>query len=156
MPIKARFVHVNIVARDFKRLSSFYVKVFGCIPVPPKRDLKGKWLDRATGIDMAHIEGVHLRLPGTGATLEIFQYGSREEGRKSINREGFAHIAFRVDDPLYALEEVIKEGGCRVGNPVTVNVPDAGSVLFVYARDPEGNIIELQRWDTSDDAYRCT
>jgi predicted enzyme related to lactoylglutathione lyase len=150
MTIKARFVHVNIVAKDYKRLKNFYIKVFGCTTVPTERDLEGEWLDRATGIDTAHIRGVHLRLPGTGATLEIFQYGSQEGGIKSINREGFTHIAFRVDDPSAALEKVIAEGGGLVGEPVTVDVHGAGRISFVYARDPEGNIIELQRWNEAD------
>jgi hypothetical protein len=33
-----------------------------------------------------------------------------------------------------------------VGEIVTTNIQDAGSITFVYARDPEGNIIELQKW----------
>ena len=153
MPIPAQFVHVNIVAQDFERLSAFYRKVFGCTPLPPVRDLEGNWLDRATGIDAAHIRGVHLRLPGpgeNGPTLEIFQYNSQEEGKKSINRSGFAHIAFRVDDPVSAIEEVTAEGGGQVGEPVTVDVPGAGTVSFVYAKDPEGKIIELQKWSEKD------
>jgi len=146
----ARFVHVNIVAKDFKKLSDFYRKVFGCTPMPPERDLEGGWLDTATGIKNAHIKGVHLRLPGTGEngpTLEIFQYNSHTEGKKSINLSGFAHIAFSVDDPVTALETVIAEGGGRVGEPVTVDVQGAGTVSFVYAKDPEGNVIELQKWE---------
>jgi len=30
---------------------------------------------------------------------------------------------------------------------VTVNIPDAGTITFIYMTDPEGNIIELQRWE---------
>ena len=150
MSFSARFVHVNIVAKDFKRLCDFYVKVLGCIPVPPERDLKGGWLDRATGIEGAHIRGMHLRLPGyseDGPTLEIFQYDDEEEAPKSINRTGFAHIAFSVEDPLSLLEKVIAEGGGRLGEPVKFDVPGVGTIVFVYAKDPEGNIIELQKWE---------
>ena len=31
------FGHVNIVARDWKRLLRFYQDVFGCEPGPPRR-----------------------------------------------------------------------------------------------------------------------
>jgi predicted enzyme related to lactoylglutathione lyase len=149
MPVSARFVHVNIVARDYKKLSGFYRNVFGCTPVPPERDLEGGWLDSATGIEDAHIRGEHLRLPGTGddgPTLEIFQYDEYEEGSKNVNCTGFAHIAFSVDDPISALETVIAEGGGRVGQPVTFDIQGVGTLVFVYARDPEGNILELQKW----------
>jgi len=153
MPFSSRFVHINIVARDFKRLSGFYRKVFGCTPVPPERVLEGGWLDRATGIKDAHIRGVHLRLPGTGEdgpTLEIFQYDEEEEIPKNVNCTGFAHIAFSVDDPVSMLETVIAEGGDRVGEPVKVAVQGAGTIVFVYAKDPEGNIIKLQKWSMPD------
>jgi catechol 2,3-dioxygenase-like lactoylglutathione lyase family enzyme len=77
-----KFTHVNLIARDWKRLAQFYQEVFGCTPVPPERNYSGVWLDRATGVDNARIEGVHLRLPGhgnQGPTLEIFQYGDMPE-----------------------------------------------------------------------------
>ena len=150
MSVSARFVHVNIVAKDFKKLCDFYVKVLGCTPVPPERDFRGGWLDKATGIEGAHIRGMHLRLPGTGEkgpTLEIFQYDDEKEGSKEVNRTGFAHIAFSVEDPLSLLEKVIAEGGGRLGEPVTFDVPGVGTIVFVYAKDPEGNIIELQKWE---------
>ncbi len=78
-----RYAHTNIVAKDWKRLAAFYREVFGCIAVPPERNLSGGWLDRATGIEGAHLAGIHLRLPGcgqAGPTLEIFQYLADPEG----------------------------------------------------------------------------
>ena len=77
-----RYVHTNIVAQDWRSLADFYILVFDCTPVPPERDLSGEWLDRATGIEGAHIRGIHLRLPGhdeCGPTLEIFQYDTDHE-----------------------------------------------------------------------------
>ena len=32
------------------------------------------------------------------------------------------------------------------GEIVVKEIPDAGIVTFVYAKDPEGNFIELQNW----------
>ena len=88
------------MAEDWRRLAAFYRDIFGCVPVPPERDLQGEWLDRATGLRDAHIRGMHLRLPGygdDGPTLEIFEYG-RPSGRaaKTIDMPGLAHLAFAV------------------------------------------------------------
>lgn len=63
-----------------------------------------------------------------------------------INRPGFAHIAFEVDDVEITLAEIINAGGSRVGELVTADYPNNIEAVFVYARDPEGNIIELQSW----------
>jgi predicted enzyme related to lactoylglutathione lyase len=150
MSVKAKYVHTNIVAMDYRKLSNFYIKVFGCCPVPPERDHYGEWVERATGVKNAQIKGIHLRLPGfgdAGPTLEIFQY-SHAAGHtaKRINRAGFAHVAFSVEDIKSALEIVKSEGGGQVGELVTIDIPDAGRIAFVYVTDPEGNIIELQKW----------
>jgi len=61
-----RYAHTNIVARDWKKLSDFYINVFNCSVKPPKRNLSGNWLDQATGLSNAKLEGVHLLLPGHG------------------------------------------------------------------------------------------
>ena len=62
-------------------------------------------------------------MPGYGEahpTLEIFSYDTSKKAiPPEINRPGIAHIAFEVDDV---------------------------EAFFVYAQDPEGNIIELQSW----------
>ena len=145
-----RFAHVNLVAQDWRRLVQFYEHTLGCIPVPPERALSGQWLEEGTGVPGAEIRGMHLRLPGYGAdgpTLEIFAYNRRaERAETAINRPGFAHIAFAVKDVEDAREAVLAAGGGEIGQVVTLDIPDAGRVTFVYLTDPEGNIIELQHW----------
>jgi predicted enzyme related to lactoylglutathione lyase len=150
MPIRAKYVHTNLIARDWKRLVQFYSDVFGCELKPPERDMSGAWLNQLTSLRNAHLCGVHLRLPGDGEdgpTLEIFSYNELVEGGMPVaNQCGFAHIAFAVDDVERALEAVIAAGGSAVGNTVTTEVNGIGVLHVVYARDPEGNIVELQKW----------
>jgi len=118
------------------------------VPIPPKRDLSGEWLDRATGLNEAHISGIHLRLPGygdDGPTLELFQYGSMPEHPSvNPNTPGFSHIAFAVDDVPATIQAVFKYGGSAVGELTVRHVPGVGLLTFQYVADPEGNIIEIQ------------
>lgn len=148
--VKATYVHTNIIARDWNKLARFYEQVLGCIPVPPARDISGTWLEDATGVPGAHIRGIHLRLPGYGPggpTLEIFQYDSMpERAPTAVHREGLAHLAFAVDDVDAAVQAFLAAGGGTIGKTVTLDVAGAGKVTIVYATDPEGNIVELQRW----------
>lgn len=149
MPI--RYVHTNIVARDWRALSSFYIRVLACTPVPPERDLSGAWLDAATGIEHSHITGLHLRLPGhgsTGPTLEIFSH-AQVPNRPTMapNTPGLAHLAFLVDDVAATAAEVLAAGGTAVGERVSHEVPGVGRLTFQYLRDPEGNMLELQSWN---------
>ena len=150
MPIRAKYVHTNLIARDWKRLVRFYTDVFGCEPKGPERDMSGAWLEKVNAVTNAHLCGVHLRLPGyveDGPTLEIFSYDQLiEHELPKANECGFAHIAFAVDDVDRALQAVIAAGGGVVGEIATTNVEGVGLLRVVYARDPEGNIVELQKW----------
>ncbi len=146
-----RYAHTNIVARDWRKLARFYQEVFGCIPLHPERNQAGAWLERGTGVKGAALQGVHLRLPGCGdrgPTLEIYSYVTMlEKPEPTANRQGLGHLAFEVADVQNALAEVLAHGGKSLGETVAREVPGAGRLTFVYATDPEGNILELQRWD---------
>jgi predicted enzyme related to lactoylglutathione lyase len=148
--VAARYVHTNLIALDWERLATFYVRVFGCTPIGPRRDQHGEWLERGTAVRRAHLRGQHLRLPGfgeDGPTLEIFQYDELVEQTEPVaNRTGFGHIAFSVDDVNATLRDVVTAGGAAHGEIVSVEVEDVGHLTFTYARDPEGNLIELQAW----------
>ena len=148
--MRAKYKHTNIVARDWRRLAEFYEQVFGCESVPPERAAVGDWVEQVTGVLGAEVHGVHLRLPGCGQnapTLEIFQYNKEERrAETAINRPGLAHLAFEVDDVEIARDEVLAAGGGCVGEMVTVEISGAGTITLIYVTDPEGNIIELQKW----------
>ena len=154
-PAGVTFGHVNIVARDWRRLSRFYQAVFGCVPVPPRRQLSGAWLAAGTAVEGAELEGEHLRLPGHGAdgpTLEIYSYSSAlEKLPAAANRLGFGHLAFGVPHVEEALEQVLAEGGRALGEVSSASVPGKGQLTFVYACDSEDNVIELQSWSAGSD-----
>lgn len=148
--MNVRYVHTNLIARDWRRLAAFYQQVFACQPVPPERDLSGEWLERATGVPNAHLRGIHLRLPGwgeNGPTLEIFQYDPEDDGLSpAANRPGFGHIAFEVADVRQAVQAVKTAGGGAMGDVVQRSIPGVGRIVFAYLTDPEENIIEVQQW----------
>jgi catechol 2,3-dioxygenase-like lactoylglutathione lyase family enzyme len=145
-----RFAHTNIIAKDSALLINFYKEVLGCKSISETRDLRGEWLDKMTGVKDAHIVGEHLCFPGyeeTHPTLEIFSYDEVTEGEKGlINQCGFAHIAFEVDDVEAILQKLLASGGGQLGELVITEYADGRKATFVYASDPEGNIIELQSW----------
>jgi len=148
--INSKYVHTNLVARDWQKLSQFYQEVFGCKVVPPERHYKGEDLENGTGVNGSELHGVHLRLPGygdDGPTLEIYSYSILEPSFTHIvNRPGFRHIAFSVDDVREARDIIFKAGGRAVGEVVELQTDDSSKVTWCYVRDIEGNIIELQSW----------
>jgi predicted enzyme related to lactoylglutathione lyase len=147
----ARYAHTNLIARDWRRLATFYRELFGCEPVPPERNYSGPALEAGTGVLGATLSGVHLRLPGqgaNGATLEIYTYSRAVDAAPhQVNQPGFAHIAFSVDSVPDARQQVLAAGGRAVGEVVTLTTAVGSRVTWCYVTDPEGNVIELQSWD---------
>jgi len=145
-----RYAHTNITSKNWKKLSDFYINVFACSVKPPVRKLSGDWLDQATGLSKAKLEGVHLLLPGhgdNGPTLEIFSYKDMHESEPAMaNSKGFTHIAFEVDDVDQILKNALKNGGKLLGKVTEKKVEGVGFLKFLYFRDPEGNIVEIQSW----------
>ncbi|MEQ9592132.1 MAG: VOC family protein [Cyclobacteriaceae bacterium] len=146
-----RFAHTNIVSTDWKKLADFYVQTFNCKIVPPIRKQSGEWLEKGTGLKGAELEGAHLLLPGYGEggpTLEIYQYEEVEHQDQVMpNKRGFGHIAFEVENVESLLTSLLGNGGSVLGEITKRVVEGVGEITFVYTRDPEGNLIELQSWE---------
>lgn len=145
-----KYVHTNIIAKNWKKLSQFYIDVFQCKPIYPERDLSGEWIDKLTMIDNVRIKGIHLSLPGyeNGPTLEIFEYvpNNLTANNPTINHQGLGHLAFHVDSVEDLLQKILTSGGEQLGKIVKKDYGNIGILTAVYARDPEGNIIEIQNW----------
>ena len=149
MPQSIKFAHTNLIAKDWKKLSQFYIDVFGCEPIYPEKKLEGEWIEKLTGISGVKINGIHLKLPGSlnGAVLEIFEFNTPLKNTNSvIDDPGFSHIAFEVDNVEMALQKLIQHGGEAYGELVEKKINGVGILKVVYTKDPEGNIIELQNW----------
>jgi len=146
----ARFVHTNLIARDWRVLVRFYQTVFGCTFAPPERNYSGPELEAGTGVPNSTLSGVHLRLPGNGPegpTLEIYTYSQLVDSPSpAVNRPGFAHLAFEVPSVKDARQQVLAAGGKTVGEIVTLTTSEGKNVCWCYVADLEGNIIELQSW----------
>ena len=148
--MSTRYAHTNIIAADWKRLADFYVEVSDCEPVSTERDHSGPQCDALVGMQNVHVRGRHLRVPGhgeNGPTIEIFTYDQQlEPTGQEINRPGFAHLAFEVDDIPGKRTQIKEWGGRDYGELVTIDIEGAGKLTLIYMTDPEGNIVELQQW----------
>ena len=91
-----------------------------------------------------------MRFPGygeDGPTLEIFNYNFMPQTKAiTSNTPGFSHIAFSVDDVKKTAELAFNNGAKKLGDYTEKEIPNVGTVIFWYIRDPEGNIVEIQSW----------
>lgn len=147
-----KYTHTNINSPDWERLADFYIKVFDCRLVPPLRHLYGEWFEKASGIPGVEVHGAHIALPGYGEggpTLEIFTHTKAKGGESTaFNQQGFAHIAIAVDDVEEIYKRLLAHGGSSDGEIVSKYYESMDKTLtMIYAKDPDGNIIEIQKWE---------
>ena len=117
----------------------------------PERDMSGAWLDQVTSLRNAHLRGVHLSLPGygdDGPTLEIFSYSQLVEADADWKpvRVCPYRVCGRRCEPGVADADRSRWRRQSERLPHT-EVGSVGLLRVVYAGDPEGNIVELQKWN---------
>ena len=79
-------------------------------------------------------------------TIEIFTCSENAPDQpRLLNRPGFAHLAFEVDDVDAKRVQIKKVGGDDYGELVTIDIAGACQLTLLYMTDPEGNIVELQK-----------
>ena len=145
-----RLLHVSLTARNADQLSSFYKEVFGFVERRAPKRLSGTAVSRGNGLPNNDIYSIWLDFPADNEPfLEIMEYTvPAERGIPAVNDPGFGHLAFEVCDLQQTIEKVLRFGGGLQGE-VTNFGSEERPQLIVYARDREGNILELEQPSTS-------
>ncbi len=133
--------HASITTEDIDRLAAFYETHFGF-----RRVYEGEWdggspvADLIYGVADTSVRMVMLR--AGAAFLEIFEFRRPREIRRDsrpVNMPGYSHIAVVTDDIEADYRRLLAAG-------VTFHCPPQhapGLCRATYARDPDGNIVEL-------------
>ncbi len=144
-----RYKHTNLIAKDWRALSGFYQRALNLTAIGQRRDLSASGWDRLTGIPGAHITGEHLKLPGRGRDAGDLFLRRGAPGCQGLSRAGFAHIASRWTTYAGRWTGCWRRAAARRARVVSVEYPLDVTATFVYAKDPEGNLIELQKLEKS-------
>ena len=121
--------HVVLRCQDINKSVEFYTQVLGfrVSDVYPDSMVDGKMVFMRCNSDH---HGVAL-------------VGGVKESSRNIEMH---HMAFEVDDLDQRREKIKAFGGSDYGEKVTLDISGAGKLTLIYMTDPEGNIIELQKW----------
>ncbi|QCL96091.1 VOC family protein [Agrobacterium tumefaciens] len=141
-----RLAHINLVARNAKLLAAFYVNVMKCDVLREPKMLSGEKVSRGNGLSNSEILTIWLKFPELEwPFLEIHEHRvhlHRDQPR--VNEPGFGHLAFQVEDISDTLSNIIEAGGAQIGKITDFGTPEM-PYLIAYARDPEGNVLELEQ-----------
>lgn len=134
--------HTGFSVVDLDRSVAFYT-LLGCEMVW-RREVTDAYFRDIVGIADCVVQAAHLRVPGSGHVIELFQYAPQHPAaRLTPDAPGHAHLCFVVDDLPVAYAELVAQGVRFVSPPVRtsagVNAGGYGAYLF----DPDGINLEL-------------
>jgi len=135
--------HAGLSTRDAEALTSFYCDLLGFTKVfEMEWETGNEACDIITGL---RDSAAKLCMIKSGDVyLEIFEYrnplGTPANHDRAVNDVGIAHICIDVEDNVTEYERLSAAGVTFHGPPQEV----AGVVRVAYARDPDGNVVELQ------------
>jgi catechol 2,3-dioxygenase-like lactoylglutathione lyase family enzyme len=145
--------HVAVATGDLDRLVAFYCDQLGFTLLK-----QGSWeagsasVDRIVGLKDSAARTAVLR--AGNLYLELFQYlsppGRPGEPDRPVSDHGYTHFCLDVTDIDAEYERLSANGMTFHSPPPTREELGNGSIRAIYARDPDGNIVELQEvLDTS-------
>ena len=141
-----RLAHINLVARDVEALAGFYVNVMKCDVLRELKILSGEHVSRGNGLSNSEIRSIWLKFPGLEQPfLELHEHiVTHPRDQPRVNEPGFGHLAFQIEDVSSTLSNIINAGGKQIGQITDFGTPEMPH-LIAYARDPEGNVLELEQ-----------
>jgi catechol 2,3-dioxygenase-like lactoylglutathione lyase family enzyme len=130
--------HMSFTVSDLEMTNAFFAKL-GFEPVQ-RYVSSGPAADEGTGTDDADIDISWLSHPQGGPKLELLRYQNEPTGKAAHNSQvGAAHLCLRVENVNAEYERLSSEGVTFVSAPHA----DEFGVVWVYMRDPDGNVVEL-------------
>ena len=134
------FSHTGITVSDFHAAVRFYWEVFGC-PLVGVADTPSERVRAFFGVDAEapRCKIGWIRVPG-GAVLEIFEFTPRQPPIDTPwNRVGLTHVSFNVRNTRRWHDYLVGKGVECVSAPER----SPRGHTFFFAKDPDGNLIEL-------------
>jgi catechol 2,3-dioxygenase-like lactoylglutathione lyase family enzyme len=130
--------HMSFTVSDLDETNAFFAKL-GFEPV--KRYVSaGPDADEGTETKDANIDISWVGHPQGGPKLELLRYQNQPTGKARHNSQvGAAHLCLRVEDVYKEYGRLSDEGVPFVSAPHA----DEFGVVWVYLRDPDGNVVEL-------------
>ena len=143
MPLKT-FHHAGLTVSDLKRSTRFYRDGLGFTVEWERSNIAAPYARALVGVEDGVLEIAMLAAPD-GALLELVHYATGQGGRLSFapRNPGCGHLAFDVTDIREVCRRLKELGGSLISDIQQATYGPSRGNLMVYARDPDGAILEL-------------
>jgi lactoylglutathione lyase len=139
------FFHAGVTVSDMDAALSFYRDGLG-LEVISDGSASGTSAARIWALDPGRVRVVFLRVPGSDAVVELFEFSDVERHSASARPVdyGAGHFCLYVDDAEAMLVRLAASGfRSRSGEVVTIDRGPHAGAKAVYLIDPDGYHVEL-------------
>jgi len=138
------FFHVGLTVGDIEEALRFYGDTLG-LELESRGERDGAAVAPVLGIEPQRLLFAWLRVPGSEARIEIFEYQGIERFSAAARPcdIGFGHFCLYVDDLDAVYERLVRGGHSARRPPFTIQSGDHAGAKAVYATSPDGYNIEL-------------
>lgn len=143
---KSSFVHIGLTVSDIDRTVAFYSKYFGFETVFSGQFPDGFFDAKPTLYRLEPGAGSKIAIIRSpdGVEMELFQFLSQTPFvPQEWNTPSYHHICLKVDDVNAKYKEMLADGVEFYFEPDYKGDP-ANNEFWVFLKDPDGNMIELQ------------
>ena len=122
-------------------MRDFYTRVVG-LKVTREAVIEGEHIDALTGLRGVRLEAVFIGTPQRAEAIELLKYHNHPDAKLALGPQagGPNHVQFVVEDLDAVVQALDTEGHGVWGGPV--DWPGIWRRV-VYAKDPEGNVVEF-------------
>ena len=110
-----KFIHVNMIAEDWRKLCDWYESLTASVDFGKRKDHSGSYKSSVIGIEGVHVVGQHILLKGFALdcpTFEIFTYSVKGRTEPAKETElGLNAIGFVSADVKATAKEIAAVGG---------------------------------------------
>jgi catechol 2,3-dioxygenase-like lactoylglutathione lyase family enzyme len=136
--------HTSFTVANLERSLEFYIGLLG-LELIWRREITNRYFREIVGFPDCVVKAAHLRIPGTGHKLELFEYVSPRGVPADVrtNNTGSSHISLYVDGLQAAYEELKSKGVRFRSPPVEIDAGANKGTRSLYLLDPDGITVEL-------------
>ena len=143
---KPELVHIGMTVSDIDKIVDFYVNYLDFTlegKMTFSKDFIGAKPQLYKQKEGVYSDAAFIKSPN-GIVLELFQFSDPLPAEEPVwNRPGYHHLCIKVDNAK-AITDKMKEGGIELYfEPDPMGDPKNNN-HWVFLRDPDGNMIELQ------------
>ncbi|VVB53647.1 Metallothiol transferase FosB [uncultured archaeon] len=132
--------HITLIVSNIEESKRFYTESLG-LTTGFEEEIGGPEFSKVTARKDVLLRFAVLKIPQTDVILELAEL----KRPKEKNSADFGHIAFEVDDVDETFRQLKKKKVATLSEPVTItrSHPKINGKRFFYAKDPDGNLIEI-------------